>query len=210
MIILDCCNHLDFFSRIAPIGSAIGAILTGFGAFGLAIWVLLKYRRERGRKTKLTIDLLNSNYLINNVNQIYLDVIFKNEGIVELRTFKRFRKDKNGKSTEVEYTWKDSIETVKYSIELQIKKVKQSKVAFDWFDTNQYDTVIEHVNLLKDIEIPDDLKDPAFYIEPSESYHLGCWVQLESGLYEAKVIVVGDKKNLPDDFWHRRFPFEVK
>jgi len=55
-----------------------------------------------------------------------------------------------------------------------------------------------------------DLKDPGFYMEPNESYHLGCWLNLDKGLYEAKVIVVGEKKNLPDDFWHRRLPFEVK
>jgi hypothetical protein len=210
MIINYCCQYFDSLSGLAPIGSAIGALLTGVGASGLALWALLKYKRERENKTKLSIVLSNYNYFINNLNQIYLDVLLKNEGIVEFRTFKRFHKAKKGNPSESEYTWKDSIETVKYSIELQIKKVKQCQVAFDWFDPNQYDTVIDHINLLKDVEIPDDPKDPPFYIEPRESYHLGCWVQLDKGLYEAKVIVVGEQKNLPDDFWTCRFPFEVK
>jgi len=194
--------------KYAPVITAIGALFTAIGAIGLAWWAIRKYFKERGNETKLSIDFKHTPYEINNFTSIYLDVQLKNEGLVDIRTFKRFIKGKDGKPKEVDHTWKDENETVKYAIELQVKKVKQTQTAlFNWFDPNQYESVLNPINLLTDIDIS-DLKDPGFYMEPNETYHMGCWLKLDRGLYEAKVIVVG--KKLPDEFWTMRFPFEVK
>jgi c-di-AMP phosphodiesterase-like protein len=190
--------------------SAIGTLLTGSGAIILAIWAINKYFKERDNEAKLNIELSNTNYSVNDSHYVYLDVLLKNEGKVSVYTYKRFNKDNKGDPEEAEYTWKDSTEMIKYSIELQIKKVRQSKFSYNWFDSNQYDPIIDHINLLTDHEDPDDMDHHSFFLDQGEIYHLGCWVQLAKGLYEARVIVIGDKNKLPDDFWARRFPFEVK
>jgi len=200
MILLFC----HFFTML----SAIGTFLTGIGALMLAIWAMEKYSTERKNQTKLVIDYKIIQDYHNNPKSLYLDIILKNKGAVDLHTKKRFKQDENGKSIELPYVYKDSIETIKYSIELQIKKVKDSQVISDWFASEQYEAVVEHINLLKDLEVPEDALHPAFFMEPKEPYHLGVWLNLDKGLYEAKVIVVGAKE--PDDFWHRRIPFEVK
>jgi hypothetical protein len=179
--------------------------LTGIGAIVLAIWAVNRYFRERNGETNLSIELTKTDYVINNYNKVYLDVSLENRGKVAIRTFERFTKGKEAK-----FTYIDKIETIKYSIELQVKRVKQSQtVLYYWFDPNQYAAVTDPINLLTDLEVLGDPKNTPFFIEPNETYHLGCWLQLDKGLYEAKVIVVGRKKK-PDEFWHRRFPFEVK
>lgn len=190
--------------------SSIGTLLTGIAAVILAYWAINKYFKERSDKTKLSIEISNTNYLINGLHQVYIDVLLKNEGIVAVHTFKRFRKNDKGESGEVEYTWKDSIETIKYSVELQLKKVKQNKISYNWFSSDQYEPIFEHINLITDYENPDETNSNPFFIDPGETYHFGSWFQLERGLYEAKVIVVGDENELPDDFWMRRFPIEIK
>lgn len=202
-----------YYNSCSLIGvlSAIGTLFTGLGAILLAFWAIKKYFSERDNEARLSIEFSSTNYSINNSYYVYLDILLKNEGIVPLYTFKRFYKNNKGKIAAKEYTWKDSIETITFSAELQVKRIKQGQiVSFDWFDKNQYETIIDHLNLLKDLEDTDDPKHYSFFLDSKESYHLGCYVQLNKGLYEAKVIVVGDEKKLPDDFWHRRFPFEVK
>jgi hypothetical protein len=190
-----CCNDFNLFI------SSFGTLLTGIGACGVAYWAINKYYRDREHETKLSIELTKYNYEIDN-SKFYLDILLKNGGNVPIRTYNRFQK-----GAEVDASngmnWDEEI---KYSIELQIKKVKQTQVAlFDWKDSSQYVTIQEHINLLTDIESPEP---PSFYLEPKDTYHLGCWLQLDKGLYEAKVIFIGEKRR--DEFWHRRFPFEVK
>lgn len=190
-----CCT--DFNSLI----SSFGTFLTGIGAIALAFWAINKYFREREHETKLSIELTKYNFEIDD-SKVYLDILLKNGGNVEIHTYNRYQ---NGMEVDASngMNWD---EVIKYSIELQIKRVKQTQVAlFDWKDSNQYDTIQEHINLLTDIDSPEP---PSFYLEPKDTYHLGCWLQLDKGLYEAKVIVIGERRK--DEFWHRRFPFEVK
>jgi hypothetical protein len=189
--------------------SAFGTLLTGISAAVLAYWAIKKYFSARENETKLLIKISNTNYHINNSFQVYIDIFLRNEGIVAFDTCKRFIKNEYGEPEEVEYVWEDMIEKIKYSVELQVKKVKQVPVSYDWSDTNQYETVQAHINLLTDYETPDNTEDPDFFMEPGEIYHLGCWLQLEKGLYEAKVIVVGTESKKRPDYWVRRSPFEV-
>jgi hypothetical protein len=209
---MECCHYFHWasFGTTSSMISAFGTLLTGVGAIIIAFWALKKYFRERENETKLFIDLSLTNYNTNNTNQVFLDVYLVNEGMVALHTSKRFEKGPDQKIIEKSFTLEDSVEKIKYSVELQVKRVLKNSVVYDWFDPKQYETVVEHLNLLKDIEVPDDPNHPSFFLEPKEKYHFGCWLTLEKGLYEAKVIVIGDEKTLPNDFWHRRFPFEVK
>lgn len=202
---IDCCSHIT-----SELLSAIGSLLTGVGAILLSIWAIRQYFKTREGETRLSIKLKKTCYNINNSFKVYFDISLENMGTVAIHTRKRFYGNSD-KTDVIEYTYKDSIETVRYSVELQVKRVKQSKTAlYYWFDTNQYEMVTDPINLLTDLEDPDDPKLPPFFIESKETYHLCCWLQLDKGLYEAKVIVVGSEDKLPVDFWHRRFSFEVK
>ena len=108
----------------------------------------------------------------------------------------------------MEFAYRDEIETIKYSIELQIKKVKLNHVIYNWFDSQHYETFIEPINLLTDLEPPAKFGDPVFYLEPKDSQHLGCFLALFNGLYEAKVIFIGERKE--EDFWTCRKPFIIE
>lgn len=205
-MIIDCCLHLS--PNCATYITAYSSLLTGIAAALLAYWAIKTYFSSREHETKLSIDFDQKDFILNGTDRVYLDIILKNEGMVAIHTKKRFIKGSDGKAKTIDFTSEDEIETILYSVELQIKKIKNSNLTYDWYDKNQYDPIHEHINLLKDLEIPSDYKHPAFFIEPKETYHFGCWLQLDKGLYEAKVIVIGVKQ--PDDFWHRKFPFEVK
>ena len=203
-MIIGCCHSSSSIVIYLP---AIGSLLTGLAAIILAYWAVNRYFKERKSEPNLSIELKNTDYVIDNNSKVYLDISLENKGIVVFRAFNRFKKIK-GIIQELDYSWKDSKETVKYAIELQIKKSKQGQLVFDWFDPNHYDIVVEHINLLTDLETADLYNHYAFFMEPNEKYHFCCWLQLDKGLYEAKVIVIGQK--YPDEFWHRRFPFEIK
>jgi hypothetical protein len=198
------CHHHHF---ILPIITAIGSLLTAVVAGFLALWARQTVLKKRDFNTRLFIEeMKHTIYKVGDVFQVYIEVKIKNIGLVPVRTCVRFE-SVDGKSQPKKFVYKDKLEEVWYSVELQIKRLKESKITFDWYDKTQYDSIADHINLLSDLEDPDDPKKPSFYLEPNDEYFLGCWVQLDKGLYEAKVIWVGE--NSDDDFWHRRYPFIV-
>ena len=122
---LICCHYLS--PTIATYLTAIGTLLTGFATVSIVFWAMKKFRINRKSESVLNCKITKKKFEINNSKKIHLDIEFKNDGLVEIRTRKRVK----------EYVWEDKMEKVKYSIELQIKKVLENSLVFNWFDEKQ-------------------------------------------------------------------------
>jgi hypothetical protein len=194
-------THL-YFLCFTKIVASFGQLLTGLAAIFLAYWAWRKYFRERENETKLSIQIEIKTFANASNKQVYISVVLTNKGNVEIRSLNRFKQKDS-------ICYKDNVEIIKYPVSLQVKKVKTTQSASNWFDPNHYEPIdgLEEINLLSDLETPEKPNDPSFYLEPKDDYNLGCWLKLEEGFYEAKLIFIGEK--LPDEFWTKRFPFEI-
>jgi hypothetical protein len=190
----------------------IPPLITALTILVTAILTLRKYGLQRENQTKLNIEIITYNYVFEGQDYVYLDTILNNVGKVKLGA--KYRFDNKG-----HFAYNDENDpyekTLQYSLELQVKRVNKNLYSSYWFEMEkQYSKIdnLNSINLLDDFEVPNDPK-AIFYIEPDESAHFGCWLQLENGLYEAKVIFIGNKKldgkKPSDEYWRRRISFQV-
>ena len=136
---------------------------------------------------------------------VFLDVVLTNEG-------KRKLEAKRVPANHVAY--KDTGEVLKYSCGVELRKIQTSLIltnkSLDWFtDTNLLQCpagIPAEVDLLGEYELA-DRSDPstygtaAFWIEPTEQYHLGTTLILPKGDYLLKMHFIGNDTD--EDFWSR-------
>jgi hypothetical protein len=103
--------------------------------------------------------------------------------------------------------------SVAYPADLQIKRLRNDDPAprfAAWWPVGKaledIPGVLEHISLLS--EYTREGGDIEFFMEPSETYHLGSVLVLPAGHYVAKIVFVGERKSAAE-YWSRIVYFRV-
>ena len=176
-------------------------ILRDLALAATGVWAAIRFRKERTYEAALEIRFNATVVSVGSLTTTFLEVTLINLG----RSMLQARP-----VPERGFVFNDGIEQVRFAGDLKLKRLDPASpgtdVHLDWFSSKSLTDVCE-INLLSEYENFQG-KRIEFWMEPGEVYRLGVPLNLEPGIYLAKITFVGANKT--EDFWSRITAFEVK
>ncbi len=168
-----------------------------FATLAGGLWAIYRFISERKFETAIGTEISTKTQQIGKQSLVFVDVAFINKGNRKLEANKIRRKDG--------FIYADSIENLRHSCSLQIKRIREaskpSDRQIDWYIS---DDILENIETIPEIDLATEYENPItkrtdFWLEPGETAHLCASFLLSRGDYLLKVTFVGKRKNI--DYW---------